>query len=288
MTTSNETGVQAVPPAQPPDELHSQQAHWLAESLHYPDCWDTAAYPTIESALSEVYAYFKCTQCAEPVKSAQAAPAALPCPALYADELVDHEGKPNGIFLGCTSLDVTTRAYIPGETTGFITRYYSEEQMIAALAAEPVRPQEPADLKHLRALVQAESIVKVDGWTWDADREEWIAPSGALAVKPQEKQGEPESLKRALMNNEPLTIDQRSALYSIVESAAAATQAEPVPGMVLVPLMPPPEWFQKVVTLAGVWPNENAPDALWRAVQKYHTAMIAMQAVKPSPAQGEQ
>jgi hypothetical protein len=32
-----------------------------AEAIHYPECWDTAAYPTVESALSEVYAAFKCT-----------------------------------------------------------------------------------------------------------------------------------------------------------------------------------------------------------------------------------
>jgi hypothetical protein len=32
-----------------------------AAAIHYPECWDTAAYPTVESALSEVYAAFKCT-----------------------------------------------------------------------------------------------------------------------------------------------------------------------------------------------------------------------------------
>ena len=43
-----------------------------ATSIHYPECWDTAAYPTVESALSEVYAGFKCTNHQGPHTSAQA------------------------------------------------------------------------------------------------------------------------------------------------------------------------------------------------------------------------
>ncbi|MFM0608743.1 hypothetical protein PQR05_29855 [Paraburkholderia sediminicola] len=34
-----------------------------AAAIHYPQCWDTTAYPTAQAALSEVYAAFKCTQC---------------------------------------------------------------------------------------------------------------------------------------------------------------------------------------------------------------------------------
>ena len=44
-----------------------QQA--LADAIHYPDCWDTAAYPTLASALSEIAADFRCTNqdtCAAP------------------------------------------------------------------------------------------------------------------------------------------------------------------------------------------------------------------------------
>ncbi len=33
----------------------------LAAAIHYPDCWDTAAYPTIESALAEIGDDFLCT-----------------------------------------------------------------------------------------------------------------------------------------------------------------------------------------------------------------------------------
>ena len=35
-------------------------------TIHYPECWDTAAYPTFESALNEVYAAFSCTVCTHP------------------------------------------------------------------------------------------------------------------------------------------------------------------------------------------------------------------------------
>lgn len=31
------------------------------KAIHYPECWDTAAYPTIESALHEITAWFKCS-----------------------------------------------------------------------------------------------------------------------------------------------------------------------------------------------------------------------------------
>lgn len=32
----------------------------VAKAIHYPECWDTAAYPTLESAISEIAA-FRCT-----------------------------------------------------------------------------------------------------------------------------------------------------------------------------------------------------------------------------------
>lgn len=37
------------------------RAYALAAAIHYPDCWDNAAYPTLESALSELFAYFECS-----------------------------------------------------------------------------------------------------------------------------------------------------------------------------------------------------------------------------------
>ena len=35
----------------------------LATALHYPQCWDTAAYPTLESAIDEAAAWFRCSVC---------------------------------------------------------------------------------------------------------------------------------------------------------------------------------------------------------------------------------
>lgn len=40
-------------------ELVSAKAR-IADMLHYPSCWDTAAYPTVESALHEVAMSFHC------------------------------------------------------------------------------------------------------------------------------------------------------------------------------------------------------------------------------------
>lgn len=35
----------------------------VAQAIHYPQCWDTAAYPTVKSALAEVHASFHCSEC---------------------------------------------------------------------------------------------------------------------------------------------------------------------------------------------------------------------------------
>lgn len=36
----------------------------VAQAIHYPDCWDTAAYPTLGHALAGVYHHFQCSECA--------------------------------------------------------------------------------------------------------------------------------------------------------------------------------------------------------------------------------
>ena len=37
----------------------------IAKLIHYPDCWDTAAYPKLSDAMSGITEYyFKCTECA--------------------------------------------------------------------------------------------------------------------------------------------------------------------------------------------------------------------------------
>ena len=39
----------------------TQWQKMMKEYMHYPECWDTAAYPTLESAMHENSAWFKCT-----------------------------------------------------------------------------------------------------------------------------------------------------------------------------------------------------------------------------------
>lgn len=38
----------------------------LAEIFHYPECWDTAAYPTLQSSIDAVVHAFKCQECVAP------------------------------------------------------------------------------------------------------------------------------------------------------------------------------------------------------------------------------
>ena len=41
------------------------RAEWekeRGEAIHYPACWDTVAYPTVDSALNEVFTWFSCGQ----------------------------------------------------------------------------------------------------------------------------------------------------------------------------------------------------------------------------------
>lgn len=47
----------------------------IAAAIHYPECWDTAAYPTVESALAEVFAHYHCTE--------HDAPAEVPMPDVF-------------------------------------------------------------------------------------------------------------------------------------------------------------------------------------------------------------
>lgn len=52
------------------EATNAAQAEQLAKSIHYPDCWDTMAYPTVESALHELQAWFQCST--EPCQSTPA------------------------------------------------------------------------------------------------------------------------------------------------------------------------------------------------------------------------
>lgn len=48
------------------ESLASIQAEAIAEKIHYPRCWDTMAYPTLDDALSEFD--FKCGPCSTEAK----------------------------------------------------------------------------------------------------------------------------------------------------------------------------------------------------------------------------
>jgi hypothetical protein len=41
--------------------IRADEREHLAASFHYPDCWDTACYQTLEDALHEMQAWFKCS-----------------------------------------------------------------------------------------------------------------------------------------------------------------------------------------------------------------------------------
>lgn len=72
----------------------------IAAAIHYPECWDTAAYPTVESALSEVYAHYRCTE--------HDAPAEVPMPKPVA------YGFGNTAITGHTNRLMMVRIDIPG------------------------------------------------------------------------------------------------------------------------------------------------------------------------------
>lgn len=54
--------------AQMANRLDQPEPDWIrkaAEILHYPKCWDTAAYPTLDSAIHETLAWSECATCKE-------------------------------------------------------------------------------------------------------------------------------------------------------------------------------------------------------------------------------
>lgn len=87
----------------PPDRLQTraQSAVDLEAAIHYPECWDTAAYPTVESALAELCAFFKCSNadCAQGhialAGGASTIPAAIN---VVLDDLVRADGRDESDF----------------------------------------------------------------------------------------------------------------------------------------------------------------------------------------------
>lgn len=43
------------------DAAQAQQHDAIADAIHYPGCWDTAAYPTAADALKAVFEHYRCT-----------------------------------------------------------------------------------------------------------------------------------------------------------------------------------------------------------------------------------
>jgi hypothetical protein len=54
------------PAAQPAQPAQEQESVAWAKFLHYPECWDTAAYPTLHDAIHEALAWAGCSVCARP------------------------------------------------------------------------------------------------------------------------------------------------------------------------------------------------------------------------------
>jgi len=51
----------------PPEIKHIWTAHYnsICKAIHYPECWDTACYPDVESALTELFNFFSCSTCSQ-------------------------------------------------------------------------------------------------------------------------------------------------------------------------------------------------------------------------------
>ncbi len=54
----------------PPQRTEQEPVAW-AKFLHYPECWDTAAYPTLHDAIHEALAWSGCSVCTPPARPAQ-------------------------------------------------------------------------------------------------------------------------------------------------------------------------------------------------------------------------
>lgn len=60
----------------------------------------------------------------------------LPPPALYTHELLEHNGVPNGVHLGCTDKAICEQAHVEGETAKEIREWFTAEQVRAAVLQE--------------------------------------------------------------------------------------------------------------------------------------------------------
>jgi hypothetical protein len=101
----------------------------IASGLHYPDCWDTAAYPTLEHAMWESLHNFMCSTCLDKLGPTQAA-----APQDSGDErtrfVVWHKGK-----FGWYGEDVDTCK----------ERFSVWQAALASIAGTPQEEEQPAE-----------------------------------------------------------------------------------------------------------------------------------------------
>ena len=87
---------------------------------------------------------------------------------LFTHQMLDHEGKPNGVHFGCDNRDVVKRSHIDGETSPVIHEWvdtgevYRLEEEIETLEA-----QRDALLEALRAMLEQFNYHTITGIVHD-------------------------------------------------------------------------------------------------------------------------
>ncbi len=132
-------------------------AESLAAAIHYPECWDTAAYPTMLHALSETAASFRCTNQDTHVKSTE--PLAYGnCRSLeeardWADE-ARRESLRGSYPSACVVLDMK------------LSRLLAQQPALGAAEASRAAPAEPVAMWQWRFFDESPTYANLPGkWT---------------------------------------------------------------------------------------------------------------------------
>jgi hypothetical protein len=153
----------------------------IASAIHYPDCWDQDAYPTLAAALNELAAWFRCsnqdthssqpTEPAQPV-AAEAVAQADDCRiALDHAAIAVHAAMRDPAFNEPKDIEAA-RAY-RGNITNVARRAVNAWLKSAAALASPPAPAPAADpmaAARLRFLVDLDSLVRQ--WETSGDAKE--------------------------------------------------------------------------------------------------------------------